>query len=144
MASTSSSAVRRAFVDVPFGQMHYRYAGSGPRLVLFHASPGSSKQLEPLIALLARDFTVVAPDTPGNGDSSPLPVQAPAIEEYARAMIEFFNALDIDSAHVYGTHTGACLGSELALLAPTEEEYQRLNKQMKILLRSYLVHYRDR
>ena len=118
MATLNPSTVRRVFVDVPFGQMHYRSAGSGPALVLFHASPGSSKQLEPLIALLAANFTVVAPDTPGNGDSSPLPVEAPAIEDYARAMIEFLDALDIDSAHVYGTHTGACLGSELALLAP--------------------------
>jgi pimeloyl-ACP methyl ester carboxylesterase len=118
MNSADSLILRRAFVDVSFGQMHYRYAGSGPTLLLLHASPGSSKQMEPLIALLARDFRVLAPDTPGTGDSSPLPQDAPAIENYSRAMIEFLDALEIDSAHVYGTHTGACLGSELALLAP--------------------------
>ena len=57
MPSSTDTIIRRAFVDVPFGQMHYRYAGEGPVLVLLHASPGSSKQLEPLIARLARDFT---------------------------------------------------------------------------------------
>jgi pimeloyl-ACP methyl ester carboxylesterase len=119
MNSSNSSTVRRAFVDVPFGQMHYRHAGSGPTLVLFHASPGSSKQLEPLIALLAKDFHVLAPDTPGNGDSSALPVPAPSISDYTQAMIEFLDALDLDMAHVYGTHTGACLASELALLVPS-------------------------
>ena len=118
MPSSTDTIIRRAFVDVPFGQMHYRYAGEGPVLVLLHASPGSSKQLEPLIARLARDFTVVSPDTPGNGDSTPLPLEAPAITDYSHAILEFLYALDIDRADVYGTHTGACLASELALRAP--------------------------
>ncbi len=123
MNSADSLNIRRAFVDVRYGQLHYRYAGSGPVLLLLHASPGSSKQLEPLIALLAKDFRVLSPDTPGTGDSSPLPQDAPDIEDYTRAIIDFMDALEIDSAHIYGTHTGACLGSELALLAPT-----RVNK----------------
>lgn len=118
MISADSIILRRAFVDVSFGQVHYRHAGSGPTLLLLHASPGSSKQLEPLIALLARDFHVLSPDTPGTGDSSPLPQESPAIKDYTLAIVEFMDALKIDTAHVYGTHTGACLGSELALLAP--------------------------
>ncbi len=115
--------LQRGFVTVPFGQMHYRQAGAGPPLVLFHASPGSSRQLAPLIERLAEHFHVLAPDTPGNGDSSPLPRDAPTIEDYACAMRDFLDAAGIDSAHVYGSHTGACLGSELAILAP-----DRVNK----------------
>lgn len=118
MNQDEATRVRRGFVDVSFGQVHYRYAGAGPYLLLLHASPGSSRQLEGLVASLARDFRVLAPDTPGNGDSSPLPLREPEIADYTRGILEFLDALQIRSAHVYGTHTGACLGSELAILAP--------------------------
>lgn len=115
---TDRTRVRRRFADLGFGQVHYREAGAGPVLLLLHASPGSSKQLEPLIGRLARDFRVIAPDTPGNGDSAPLPLAQPLSEDYARAMLALLDVLGIEQAHVYGTHTGACIGSELALLAP--------------------------
>ena len=110
--------IRRAFADLSHGQLHYRRAGAGPPLVLLHASPGSGKQLEALIAALAPHYTVLAPDTPGNGDSVPLPMAAPACGDYARAVLEFLDALGVARADVYGTHTGACIASELALLAP--------------------------
>ena len=122
MNTGGATRVRRGFVDVSFGQIHYRYAGEGPPLVLLHASPGSSRQMEALVASLAGDFRVLAPDTPGNGDSSPLPLKEPEIADYTRGILEFLDALKIDSAHVYGTHTGACLGSELAILAPDRVE----------------------
>jgi pimeloyl-ACP methyl ester carboxylesterase len=110
--------IRRGFVDVSFGQVHYRYAGQGPTIVLLHASPGSSKQLEALIRRLAENFRVLSPDTPGNGDSSPLPLADPDIEAYSRGILEFLDAMQVERAAVYGSHTGACIGSELALLAP--------------------------
>lgn len=110
--------IRRRFADLDFGQVLYREAGTGPVLLLLHASPGSSKQLEPLIGRLAQAFRVISPDTPGNGDSAPLPLEQPRSEDYAGAMLQLLDALEIPQAHVYGTHTGACIGSELALLAP--------------------------
>ena len=114
----AASGIRRGFVDVSFGQVHYRYAGQGPTVVLLHASPGSSKQLEALILRLADNFRVLSPDTPGNGDSTPLPIANPAIEDYSRGILEFLDAMQIEQAAFYGSHTGACLGSELALLEP--------------------------
>lgn len=114
----ADARIRRGFVDVSFGQVHYRYAGHGPTLVLLHASPGSSKQLESLIRRLAENFRVLSPDTPGNGDSSPLPLTSPNIEDYSRGILEFLDAMHVERAAFYGSHTGACLGSELALLAP--------------------------
>lgn len=112
------AGIRRSFVDVSFGQVHYRYAGTGPTVVLLHASPGSSKQLEGLIRRLAENFRVLSPDTPGNGDSSPLPLANPDIEDYSRGILEFLDAMQVERAAFYGSHTGACLASELALLAP--------------------------
>jgi pimeloyl-ACP methyl ester carboxylesterase len=112
------TTIRRRFADVTFGQMHYRTAGDGPVLMLFHASPGSSKQLEALIRAFATTHRVIAPDTPGNGDSEPLPIRAPAIGDYAAAMVQFMGALGIERADVYGSHTGSCIAAEVAMLAP--------------------------
>jgi pimeloyl-ACP methyl ester carboxylesterase len=110
--------IRRRFLDVPFGQMHYRTAGDGPVLVLFHASPGSSRQLETLIRAFAVTHRVIAPDTPGNGDSDPLPIAAPAIADYAAAMVQLMAGLGVERADVYGSHTGSCIAAEVAILAP--------------------------
>jgi pimeloyl-ACP methyl ester carboxylesterase len=110
--------IRRRFVDGSFGQIHYRTAGSGPPILLCHASPGSSKQLEALILGLARARTVFAPDTPGNGDSSPLPGEHPEAADYAGALLEFMDAVGLQQCDAYGSHTGTAIVSELGILAP--------------------------
>ena len=69
--------VQRLFVAVGSGQLHYRRAGEGPPVVLLHR--------------LARNFTVVAVDTPGYGLSDPLAGAAsaqrvPALSDYVPAL----------------------------------------------------------
>jgi pimeloyl-ACP methyl ester carboxylesterase len=111
--------IRRAFADLPTRQVHYRHGGDGGiPLLMLHASPGSSKQLEPLIATLAETRRVIAPDTAGNGDSTKLPLEAPAIADYAAATLEFLDAMGLDTVDAYGSHTGASIATELAILAP--------------------------
>ena len=110
--------IRRRFVDVGERQVHVRQAGGGDALLMLHASPGSSKQLESRIAALAGGRTVIAPDTPGNGDSTPLPIVAPAMADYAAAALDFLDAIGLKTCDVYGSHTGANIAVELALLAP--------------------------
>jgi pimeloyl-ACP methyl ester carboxylesterase len=110
--------IRRAFADLKTRQVHYRHAGEGPPLLMLHASPGSSKQLEGKIEALARHRRVIAPDTPGHGDSGPLPLAAPRIGDYAGAVIEFLEAIGLDRCDVYGSHTGASIAMELSILSP--------------------------
>lgn len=110
--------VRRSFADLPERQVHYRHAGEGRPLVMIHASPGSAKQLEHKIALFSKSRRVIAPDTPGNGDSTPLTLAAPAIPDYAAALVEFLDVMKIDRCDIYGTHTGANIALELAVLSP--------------------------
>lgn len=114
--------IKRGFVDLPHGQTHYRYAGEGqgegePILAL-HASPGSSRQLAGLISDLAADTAVYAPDTPGNGDSQPLFDREPVIAELAEAALRFMDAKKLERVKLYGSHTGAAIAAELALMAP--------------------------
>lgn len=110
--------IRRAFADLTTRQVHYRQAGDGPPLLMLHASPGSSKQLEGKIEAMSAHRRVIAPDAPGNGDSTPLAIAAPAIPDYAAAAVEFLDAMGLERCDVYGTHTGANIGMELSILAP--------------------------
>lgn len=113
--------IRRGFTDTPHGQMHYREAGAengGIPLLMMHASPGSSRQLVKLIGSMAETRHVLAPDTPGNGDSEPLFREEPTVPQLAEAMLGFLNAKNIECVDAYGSHTGACIAAELAILAP--------------------------
>ena len=108
----------RRFVTVGSRQVHYRRGGSGPAAVLLHASPLSSESLLPLARSLAPHFTVVALDTPGYGLSDALPPAEPCIADYADALVETLAALDLDRCVVYGFHTGAVVGLDLAARYP--------------------------
>ena len=119
--SSGMELVRRGFVDVPGGQIHYRYAGSkeASPIVLIHASPGSSKSLEPLIKAFAKRWWVIAPDTMGNGDSTAdkMPVQ-PEISYFAEKALEALQCLGIKKFDLYGTHTGGSIAAEMAIQVP--------------------------
>lgn len=111
--------ITRGFVDVSHGQVHYRRAGAaGPPLVMLHASPGSSRQLEPLMAAFGRTRRVWAPDTLGNGDSSPPREAQPTIETLAAGAIEALDGLGLDQVDLYGSHTGASIAATIALMQP--------------------------
>lgn len=113
--------IRREFADLSHGQVHLRRAGSGDAmpLVLIHQSPGSSKQLEPLMAELAvLGRPTLAPDTAGNGDSEPLAMAQPEIADLAATAFEAITMLIDGPFHLYGSHTGASIAMEIALAHP--------------------------
>lgn len=87
-------------------------------MILLHQSPSSSLEYIPLIERWADDFTVIAPDNPGNGMSDPLLIENPSIEDYAASLIEFMDVMEIEQALAYGFHTGACIGMTVAALYP--------------------------
>ena len=127
--SSKSKAIRRGFVGVPAGQAHYREAGQRGRrpLVMLHSNPGSSAMLEPLIRRFGAHRRVLAPDTPGFGDSSPLPQRQPDISDYARETSAAMDGLGIEEFDLYGTHTGANIALELALMFPERVKHQVLD-----------------
>ena len=110
--------VSRHFVRVGEREVHYRRAGSGPPFVLFHVSPQSSAFVIPALLPLADRYTLIALDTPGYGESDPLIQTAPSLADYAEAVLETLDALGIDRAPFYGSHTGANVAVELARRAP--------------------------
>ena len=48
----------------------YRMAGKGPVIVLIHGMAGSSRTWLDVMRILARDYTVIAPDLLGHGESA--------------------------------------------------------------------------
>jgi len=107
--------IRRFFVTVDGRTVHGRRAGHGPPLVLLHQSPRSSAELEPLIALLAARWDVIAPDTPGNGLSEPIGEGVIPLARFADATARLLDTLGIGRCVVYGFHTGAAIACALAV-----------------------------
>ena len=114
-------AVRRGYAESPYGQLHYRKSEPlDPHhvpLTCFHASPQSGVIFEKLLALMGDDRIALAPDTPGFGESDG-PVSPPEIEDYARAMASFLDALGIVQTDLLGFHTGSMTAVELARQRP--------------------------
>ena len=89
--------VRKGYGVGRFGQIHYRIsqpalaAGHTP-LLCFHMSPNSGRIYETFLKHMGADRFVVAPDTPGFGDSD-APATQPDIADYAAAMGDLMDAL---------------------------------------------------
>lgn len=113
--------VRRAFVEIADGEVHYRQAGRRDgRLpfVMLHPGPTSSQVLGPLLERLGAHRWVVAPDVMGMGDSDPPAQAAPDMAYFAQATFRFLDALGIEKCDLWGSVTGARCGIEMALIAP--------------------------
>jgi pimeloyl-ACP methyl ester carboxylesterase len=109
---------QRLFVPLADRLAHVRILGSGPPVLLVHGSPQSGRAVVPLMQAVARaGGTAIAPDTPGNGWSTPLP-GAKGAAAFADALGEVAGALGLGPLPVYGFHTGAVLAAELALRQP--------------------------
>lgn len=113
--------MNRAFLDVLTvagpRRVHYRVAGSGPPLLMVHQSPRSSAEYEALMGDWSDRFTCIAPDTPGFGQSDPLPGE-PEIDDFARATLAFLDALGVERCAAYGFHSGAIILMRALRLEP--------------------------
>lgn len=119
----SECLIDRAFLRLAHGLVHYREvtgaaAASERPLLLLHASPNCSRSMVPLMAGCAGRGRVLAPDTPGNGDSERPPAVQPEMADYAAIVDGFLAALDIAEVDVFGSHTGAHIAVELAARFP--------------------------
>lgn len=100
--------ISRHVVEVANRRVHYRRCGNGPPLLMVHQSPRSGAEFASLMADWGAHFTCIAPDTPGFGQSEPLP-GTPNIDDFADATLAFLDALGLDRAHAYGFHSGGII-----------------------------------
>lgn len=100
-------AVRKGYLDGPFGQIHFYSAGSGPVLIMAHQSPVCGRMFEQAMPYLSRlGLQAIAVDTPGFGNSD-VPSTPPSIADYADAYHAVLDGLGVKQAHFLGHHTGA-------------------------------------
>lgn len=102
-------------------RLHYTRAGSGPLLVLLHGWPQTSLCWRPVLADLAAEYTVVAPDLRGYGLSDK-PVTGYDKRRMAADMAGLVQALGFDRASVVGHDRGARVAHRWALDRPEQVE----------------------
>jgi haloacetate dehalogenase len=112
----------REFVAVSTGNVFIRRAGSGPAVLLLHGFPETSVAWRKIAPGLAKQFTVIAADLPGYGDSS---LSDAAIDDgriskrsMAATLAEAMTELDIARFAVVGHDRGARVAYRLALEHP--------------------------
>jgi len=109
-----SVATRAERLETPCGdgRMVWRIWGSGPALVLLHGGYGSWMHWIRNVLPLSRDFTVVAPDLPGLGESA-TPPEPHTAEGLARIIVEGLDIVLPGHLGVLGGHVAALLGDRV-------------------------------
>jgi 2-hydroxy-6-oxonona-2,4-dienedioate hydrolase len=112
-----AAAAERRETPCGDGQMAWRLWGDGPPLVLLHGGYGSWLHWIRNVLPLARNFTVVAPDLPGLGESA-TPPEPHTAESLARIIVEgIARVVPRDRPlHLAGFSFGGVLGGHVAAL----------------------------
>jgi haloacetate dehalogenase len=109
-------------VDLGEVALRVRYAGSGPPVLLLHGHPQTHAMWHAVAPRLAEQFTVVAPDLPGYGESSAPDTQPDHGQASKRAMgahaIRLMGSLGFDRFGVAGHDRGGRVAYRLALDHP--------------------------
>ena len=103
-------------------KLHYLTAGHGPAVILLHGYTQTSRMWRPIIPLLAKKFTVIAPDLPGIGDSSIPADNKIDMITAAKQIHDLIRSLKIDKARVVGHDIGLMVAYAYAAQFPTETE----------------------
>ena len=89
----------------------YERAGDGPALVLLHGFTHDSRVWRPQLEGLADEFTVIAWDAPGAGQSSD-PPETFGIVDWADCLAGLFDAAGLHYADIVGLSWGGLLAQE--------------------------------
>jgi pimeloyl-ACP methyl ester carboxylesterase len=109
--------MKRAFIDTPEGQIHYRIDGSGEPLLLLHRVGLSSDEYAEMMPILGRTFRVIAMDILGCGESDQ-PPNEPKFVDYVRNVEHFLAALKIQKTNVFGHLLGGSIAVDMAATHP--------------------------
>ena len=94
--------------------------GSGPVVVLVHATPFDLECWDGLAAALRPDHRVIRYDLPGHGAASSAAL--PAIDRLADDLVELLDVLEMTTAHIVGHSLGATIAQRCALDHPGRVE----------------------
>jgi len=105
------------YLSIHGHQVGFRRAGEGPVLLLLHGIAGSSRTWIPTMQLLHREYTLVAPDFLGHGQSAK-PLGDYSLGNQASAMRDLLQLLGIERATVIGQSFGGGVAMQFAYQFP--------------------------
>lgn len=104
-------------INIHGHQVCYRMAGRGPAVVLLHGLAGSSTTWRHVMPDLVNDYTVLAPDLLGHGESAK-PRGDYSLGAYASGVRDLMVALGIERASFVGHSIGGGIAMQLAYQFP--------------------------
>jgi pimeloyl-ACP methyl ester carboxylesterase len=99
----------------------FRTAGGGPPVVLIHGMVNSSRHWEAVALRLADDYTVIAPDLIGHGDSA-TPRGDYSLGAHAAAIRDLLAAIGVDRATIVGHSLGGGVAMQFFWQFPERTE----------------------
>jgi pimeloyl-ACP methyl ester carboxylesterase len=109
-------AYREDRIDVHGATVQYLHGGSGAPLLYLHSAGGEIAWL-PFFDLLARQFTIYVPASPGFAGSTGLE-RIDTIEDLVFHTVDVLDALGLEQPSVVGLSFGGWLAAELAVHHP--------------------------
>ena len=107
------------FVRVSNIDFHVQVGGAGEDVLLLHGAGASAHSFSGLAARLSARHRVIAPDLPGQGFSTLLPLEAVGLAPFAVYLRELMTALEATPRWIIGHSAGAALAAQYALDAET-------------------------
>lgn len=98
--------------------IHFEKAGQGFPLVLLHGIGSNSRSWRRQIEGLSDQFTVLAWDAPGYGQSSDPETEPPSMQEYARSLKRLLDDQRMDSVILLGHSMGGLIAQEFYRVYP--------------------------
>src|SRR5919112_4396099 len=108
-------------VDLHGHRVYYRRAGQGPPVVLIHGMVNSSRHWEGVARRLASDYTVIAPDLIGHGDSAAVRGDY-SLGAHAAAIRDLLAVIGIDRATIVGHSLGGGVAMQFFYQFPQRTE----------------------
>lgn len=106
-----------SFVDVHGHRQAFVKTGSGPVLLLLHGVACDHQTWDRVIAPLAKNHTVIAPDLLGHGQSA-RPRGDYSLGAYANGLRDLLSILDVDRATIVGHSFGGGVAMQFAYQFP--------------------------
>src|SRR5580692_7101520 len=118
---TTAEPIASRTATVDGAKLHYLTAGHGTPLLLLHGYAETSLMWRPIIPVLAKRFTVIAPDLPGIGDSD-IPANGLDMKSAAIRIHGLAKSLGVQKAEVVGHDIGLMVAYAYAAQFPSETE----------------------
>ncbi|RAI40043.1 alpha/beta fold hydrolase BchO [Rhodoplanes roseus] len=103
------------FVEAAGMRWHVQEAGRGPVILLLHGTGSATHSWRDLLPLLARHFTVVAPDLPGHGFTDTPPSPRLSLDGMAADLGALLRVLGHEPALVAGHSAGGAVLARMCL-----------------------------